>query len=154
MGLRPDRQIDDSELGFFLNEVASVGVIACISTATSGASLDGTTSLATIPASSSGAVPLGVLLTETVDIDLTRLPVNWHKSQAVKGDKVSICRKGWVVTDALTGTITVGPAVLASSGTVMSRGAIGSWNQVANPLVGKFVTTKDENGFARLIVDL
>lgn len=154
MGLRADRQIDSVEIGFYLNEVASVGVVASISTATSGSSLDGTTSLATISANSSGCVPIGVLLTETVDIDLTRLPVNWHKSQAVKGDKVAIVRKGWVVTDQTTGTITAGPAVLASSGAVMSRPAITSWNQVANPSVGRFLSTKDENGYVRLFVDL
>jgi len=154
MTLKMDRQVLDTEISYFMNETASPGAVVSISTAGSGISLDNTSSVATVSASSSGAKPLGVLLNEVVNLDLTRTPVNWHKDQVNQGDKVTILRKGWVITDQVTLANAGSGAVLSSSGNVTNQGPISIYNQVANPKVGSFLSNKDENGFAKLYVDL
>lgn len=154
MALKPDKQIDAYELGYFINEVATRGVIVSKSTAASGAQLDDADALVTVKAASSGALPIGVLLGDVVDIDLTRQPVNWHKQQLVKGDKAPIATKGWVVTNAVVSATAGTQAVLASSGYVTNRAVGNSHDENLNPTVGRFRSDKDQNGYARLYVDL
>lgn len=152
--LKGDRQIDANELGYYMNETATRGVIVCVSTASSGANLDGTTNVATVAAASSGQLPLGMLLDDVVNLDLTRTPVNWHKSQINQGGKVSIMTKGWVVTNNAISPTAGRKAVLASSGFVMNGAVDGTHNEVANPTVGRFRSNADEEGYVRLYVDL
>ena len=153
MSLKADRQIDSYELRYYLDEAASKGKIVSVNTAGSGISMDGVDNVATVAADSSGAKAIGMLLDEFVDIDQTRTHVNWHKHQAVKGDKASLARKGWVVTDQVVNASAGTEAVLASSGQVTNK-TLGSHNEAATPTVGRFVTDKDESGYATLYVDL
>lgn len=156
MALKADRNILDTELGYYLNETASRGVIVCVSTAGSGTALDASANLATVAAQSSGAKPIGLLLNDVTDNDLTKTPTNWHKDEAQKGDKVAILTKGWVVTDKVTTATAGAKAVLTSSGYVMDAtdADVAAANALLNPVIGVFRTSKDENGFARLYVDL
>jgi hypothetical protein len=156
MSLKIDRQVDAVELRYFLNETASRGVVVSAPSHTaSGVAMEDTLSVATVAANSSGAKPLGVLAQDVVDLDLTRISVNWHKDQANKGDKVTIITKGWVVTDQTFGTCTGGEdAVLSSSGAVTNKATDGTHNEQANPTVGRFRTSKDQAGFAALYIDL
>ena len=155
MALKADRQIDSVELRYFLNEVASAGKVLVVSTAGSGVAMDSIVNLATVSASSSGGKPLGMLINDFVSIDLTRQHVNYHKDEQVVGDKCTIVRKGWLVTDAITGTPAAGDhAVLSSSGTVTNLAPGGTWNEALNPKVGRFVTKKDESGYATVYIDL
>lgn len=157
MALKADRQVDAYEVGYFLNETASQGVIVSANTAGSGIALEDTANLATVAANSSGAKPIGMLLTEVVNIDLTRQAINWNKDQVNIGGKVAIMTKGWAVTDKITGTPTVGQkAVLSSSGTVTGQAnqSTGWHNELINPYVGTFRSVKNEDGFARVYVDL
>ena len=155
MALKPDRQIDANELGYYMNAVANPGVIASISTASSGQNLDSTANVAVVAASSSGQAPLGVLLDEVVNLDLTRVPTNWHKSQANIGDKVSIMRRGWVVTDCLAGAPTAGQhAVLASSGCIEGVTDLNVHDHLLQPVIGHFVSGPDHLGFARVYIEL
>lgn len=154
MALKPDRNVDAVEIGYFLNEVAERGVIVSVSTAGSGVSLDNPSNLATVAGASSGAIPLGMLLNDFVSIDRTQQTVNWMKDQHVVGDKCTIMTKGWAVTNKITGTPTKGQlAVLSSSGTVTGV-AVGTPSNSVNPLVGRFRSTKNEDGYARVYVDL
>lgn len=158
MAIKADRKIDVVDVSYFLNETASKGVVVSLSTAGSGVALEDPANLITVSASSSGVRPLGMLITEFVNVDQTRTPINWHKDQAQKGSKAAIVTKGWLVTDQVIGTPAKGDwAVLTSSGSItgVAPHAIGSaWNQVANPRVGTFRSIKNEDGFARVYVDL
>jgi hypothetical protein len=96
-----------------------------------------------------------MLLQDVVNLDLTRTPLNWMKEQAQQGAKVNIMTKGWAVTNQVTGSPTAGDlAVLTSSGAVMPRPAVASYNIAANPLVGHFRSKVDENTYAKVYVDL
>ena len=66
--------------------------------------MDNAVALATVKANPSGAYPLGVLLNDMVNLDLTRQHLNQHKDEVQKGGKITILRKGYVVTDAISGT--------------------------------------------------
>lgn len=158
MAIKADRRIVDTEIRFYCNQLAVKGQVMSLNTSTyvpSGVAMDSTYSSVGTPSSSSGAKPVGLIFEDVVNLDLTRFPINWHRDQANSGDKVCLLTKGWVTTDQVQGTVNAGDwAVLSSSGLVGSatRGAPG--NDVANPRVGKWVTGKDQNGFATLYIDL
>jgi hypothetical protein len=156
MALKGDRQVDAVEIRYFLNEVASKGVVVSVSTAGSGVAVEDVANLATVAANSSGSKPLGILLTDFVNVDLTRTPINWHKDQAQKGSKAAILTKGWVVTDQVAGTPNAGDyACLTSSGSVTGVApGTSTYVEAANPKVGRFRTKKNEDGFASVYVDL
>ena len=155
MTLKADRQIDAVELGYFTNSLVTGGEVLSIATAGSGIAMEDVLNVVEAKADSSGAKPVGLCLQEVVSLDLTRVPVNWHKDQAVTGDKVTLLRRGWVTTNTITGEVAgLDKAVLSSSGYVAAKAAVGSHNEVANPTVGTFLTGKDETGYARLEINL
>ena len=162
MALKPDRIHIDSQIDFFMNETAERGKIAVISTAGSGAAMDQATQLATCTYSSiSGQKPLGVLMCDMVDIDLTRQHENWHKEEVVKGGKVTIWNKGTVVTDQIDPGVTitagnpayVGPSGLFSNTIPAAQSQEGGVAKEAYR-VGRFLSTKDEDGYAKVSVNL
>lgn len=154
MALKGDRQIDAVEISYFLNEVADRGVCVSISTAGSGVALENSKNVATVATSPSGQKPLGLLLNDFVSIDRTRYPLNWHKDQQASGDKASILTKGWAVTNKLLGTVTAGQkAYLAESGNLRGS-ATTPVNESLQPVVGTFRSDKDENGYAKVYIDL
>ena len=97
MALKSDRNELQTDISFFMNETATRGGIVTLSAGGSGAALDQGAALVTYTAASCG-VPMGVLLNDMVSLDLTRQHINFHKDEVQKGGKVTILRKGWVVT--------------------------------------------------------
>jgi len=149
MALKGDRHELDTEISFFLNETAEKGQVVSVSTQGSGAAMDNSSALATVAAEASGAVALGVLLNDMVDIDQTRQHINWHKDEVQKGGKVTILTKGFVVTDQISGNPTDGQvAYLADSGLIA-----GTQDGTA-PAIGRFLSTKDADGFAKVSINL
>ena len=149
MALKGDRNELDTEVTYFMNETASRGVIVSVSTQGSGAAMDSSSAVATVAASASGAAALGVLLNDVVNIDQTRQHLNWHKDEVQQGGKVTILSKGFVVTDKISGTPTAGQtAYLAASGLISATQAAGA------PAVGRFLSTKDADGYAKVSVNL
>jgi hypothetical protein len=149
MPLKGDRNELDTEFTYFMNETAVKGVIVSVSTQGSGSAMDSAASLATVAANASGAAPLGILLNDVVDIDQTRQHLNWHKDEVQKGGKVTILTKGFVVTDRISGTPTAGQiAYNANSGLISGTQAAGT---VA---IGRFLSTKDADGYAKVAVNL
>jgi hypothetical protein len=156
MALRPDRIHIDSQIDFFMNEVAERGGIACVSTTGSGAAMDQSEQLATYKANPSGCSTLGVLMCDMVDLDLTRQHENWHKEEVQKGGKVTIWNKGTVVTDMIyPGTTpTAGQrAYIAHSGYI-ANSAVVSDDSSVDPVIGRFLSTKDEDGYCKVSVSI
>lgn len=152
MALRPDRIHVDSQIDFFMNEVAERGGIVCISTVGSGAAMDQAEQLASYVAAPSGEAPLGLLTCDMVNLDLTRQHENWHKEEVQQGGKVTIWPKCTVVTDRIYPGITptAGQTVyVAHSGLLHTLDVIGG-----NITVGRYLSTKDEDGFCKVSVNL
>ena len=77
MALKADRHELQTDISFFMNEVATRGGIAILSTGGSGAAMDQSNALVTYSASPttaalaiSGIVPVGLLLNDMVNLDL------------------------------------------------------------------------------------
>lgn len=153
MALKPQRRIIHDNNAFFMNEVATRGGVVCWSTAGSGVAMDQAGAVVTYDATPSGATPIGLLLEDVVNKDLTDTPQNYHRTEVQLGGKVTLLIKGEVTTDMLeAGTISAGDyAYLSNSGLINNSQSDGA---TVSPLVGKFLSTKDENGFAKVLVDL
>ena len=147
MALKGDRNVLETDISFFINVTAEKGQLLCVSTQGSGAAMDNSSALATTATGTN--VPLGVILNDVVDIDQTRQHINWHKDEVQKGGKCTILTKGTVVTDQCTDTVTAGMvAYLNTNGTV---GPQAHGNSLA---VGRFLSTKDADGYAKVAINL
>jgi len=155
MALKPDRnhaEVTDIRQHWLSSQTsAEKGGCASLSTAGSGVALDNAANLVSYAASASGAVPMGILL-QTVSpvLSATRDFINKSNLEVRPGDKVTLVRQGSLVTDMIIGTPAVGGgAYLAASGNIGVTSESG-----INPLVGRWETTVDADGFARLAVQI
>ena len=157
MALKSDRSTLQTDISFFMNEAATRGGVASISTGGSGVSLDNGAAVVTYGAVPSGKVPVGVLLNDMVDIDLTRQHLNQHKDEVQKGGKVTLLTKGWVVTNNLQGTPAAGDlAYLGHSGNIANSDLSNddSDSDGSSRVVGRFLSAVDQNGYAKVFIDL
>jgi hypothetical protein len=157
MALKSDRSTLQTDISFFMNEAATRGGVATLSAGGSGASMDNGTALVTYDATPSGAVSVGLLVNDMVDIDLTRQHLNQHKDEVQKGGKVTLLTKGWVVTNSLDGTPAAGGlAFLGHSGNIATAtyAAGMKGGQMSKHIVGRFTSAVDQNGYAKVFIDL
>ena len=155
MALKSDRHELMTDVSFFMNEVKERGFIAVLSTGGSGSAMDQSAALVTC-ASPSGKAPMGLLLNDMVNIDQTRQHINWHKDEVQKGGKVTVLRRGWVVTNSID-SVTIGVGDIA----YVSQGATaGNLTNISSPVgsgnlaIGRFLSTLDEDGYAKVEVNL
>lgn len=153
MALKADRITVDTRIDCFMNSTATKGGIVSAVTSGSGTSMDQANQAVAYDNTPSGTNPVGLLLQDVVNIDLTRQHENWHKDEVQLGGKVALLLKGEVTTDWVYpgATPALGaPAYLAPSGYITSidTGAADS------PRVGTWRSGEDENGFAKLAVNL
>jgi len=158
MALKPDRAYDETTdiTNFWTTVAAEKGGIASVVTQGSGAAIGQNITddpnVVGYVADPSGAVPKGVLLqTVTAAMSATRDFVNYENQEIRPGDKCTLVSKGFVVTDMIAAgdTPTVGAAAyLAASGYISVTQAGGAVQ------VGRFETTKDAAGFARVSINI
>jgi hypothetical protein len=151
MALKPDRNIITDDISFFMNEVAERGGVAVLSTAGSGSALDQSAALVTYAADSSGTVPIGLLLCDMVNKDLTQTHLNFFKDEVQMGSKVTLLMDGFAVTDMIASGVTPSGgdvAYLAASGLLTDT------STGVEPTVGRFLSSKDEDGYAKVFVKL
>jgi hypothetical protein len=161
MALKSDRIHVDSQIDFFMNEVAERGKIAAISTVGSGAAMDQAVQLATCTFTTiSGVRPLGILMCDVVNNDLTRQHENWHKEEVQIGGKVTIWNKGTVVTNMIypghtpvAGSIAyLAPSGFIGTSLLQTDSGADFGRDVLK--VGRFLSTKDEDGYCKVSVNL
>ena len=149
MALRPDRNEHLTDLSFFMNETAERGVIVTAATQGSGAAMDDSTAAVNI-ANAVTDKPVGLLLNDVVNLDLTRQHINYAKDEVQKGSKVLLLRRGFVVTDQISGAITMGePAHWMGGGQLCSATA-----NSASVQVGRWLSKKDADGFAKVEINI
>ena len=148
MALKPDRIELLTDVSFFMNSTAERGGVACVVTGGSGVAMDDAAAVVSYAATVSGSKPVGVLLNDVVNIDLTRQHINWHRDEVQLGGKVTLLRQGQVTTNRLSGTITAGAdAYVGVSGLISSSGT----NAVK---IGQFLSAVDADGFAKVSVNI
>lgn len=158
MALKGDRYEIQTDVSFFMNEVAERGgVVTLASTSTpSGSAMDSSVNVVTYVANPSGKVPIGILLNDMVNLDLTRQHINWHKDEIQKGGKVTILRKGYVVTNRISGTGTpvAGDAAYVADSGLISTSTRGVALDAGAVKIGRFLTAKDSDGYAKVEINL
>jgi hypothetical protein len=149
MALKSDRYELQTDISFFYNAAATTRgcLVAHGATVGSGAAMDQGVNLC---AKSTSAAPLGILLNDVVDKDLTRTHLNQYKDEVQKGGKVTVLRKGYVVTNNLTdsGSISAGSAAYQCETTAGNIATSGT------NVVGSFLSTADADGYAKVEVNL
>ena len=156
MALKADRYEESTDISFFYNEgtASRGGVVLHDGLAlASGAALDQGENLVKYATPAATDVPVGILLNDVVNKDLTRTHLNQHKDEVQKGGKVTVLTRGWVVTNMITGTPTPGAIAYASTtGTIGIVAGIGAAS--GNLAVGRWMSRKDADGYAKLYVNL
>lgn len=155
MALKSDRYELQTDISFFYNEgTATRGGVVVHDTAGSGAAMDQGVNLVKYATVTAASRPVGILLNDVVNKDLTRTHLNMHKDEVQKGGKVTVLRKGYVVTNSITSaSVSAGDpayACHANAGNLRndSPGSSGVLQ------VGRFLSSKDEDGYAKVEVNL
>lgn len=157
MALLNDRYEAITDISFFMDQVNNRGGIVCLLTAGSGAAMDQSEAAVEYKAAPSGFMPMGLLLNDVVNKDLTRTHLNFHKNEVQKGNKVTLLLEGWAVTDLIDAdnTPTLGQkAYVGVSGLISSVAQSDDSGIGAGDSIGRFMSTKDENGFAKVYVKM
>lgn len=147
MALKSDRYELQTDISFFYNDPATTRgcLVAHGGTAGTGAAMDQGANLCV---KSTSAAPLGILLNDVVDKDLTRTHLNQYKDEVQKGGKVTILRKGYVVTNDITGTPAAGDVAYQCETTAGNVATSGT------NVVGAFLSAEDADGYAKVEVNL
>jgi len=151
MALRPTRNEFLTDLSFFMNETSERGVLAVASTQGSGAAMDDSSAAVKLPDTRADK-PVGLLLCDVVNLDLTRQHINYAKDEMQKGGKVLLLRRGFVVTNMISGAITMGDAChFVEDGNLCSASA--STGDTSTQ-VGRWLSKKDADGYAKVEINI
>jgi hypothetical protein len=150
MALKPDRIELLTDISFFSNAVSERGGVVSAVTSGSGVAMDDANAVVAYAATVSGSKPLGILLNDVVNLDLTRQHINWHKDEVQLGGKVSLLRQGQVTTNMLVAAITPAAGVDAYVG---ASGLIGT-SSTNSVKIGTFLGSKDSDGYVKLSVNI
>lgn len=151
----------DTDVSFFMNETCNRGGVAVFSTVGSGEALDQSQALVTMTIPTSGAKPAGLVLDDMVNYDLTRQHINFNRHEVQKGRKISLLRRGVVLTDQVSSGITIaaGDVAYLAAGNATDRGRVtntvhSTGGVAVTPVVGQWLSKPDEDGYAKLSINL
>mgnify|MGYP003112403034 CR=1 FL=1 len=162
MALKADRYEESTDISYFYNGDActrgGVVVLADLGLA-SGAALDQGENLVVYKKAVGTDVAVGILLNDVVNKDLTRTHLNQYKDEVQKGGKVTVMTRGWVVTNNIDGTPVAGNVAYVSNGNVSAHVAgnitpTAIPNASGNLIVGRFMSRKDADGYAKVYINL
>ena len=158
MALKADRYEESTDISFFYVTAPAVsrGGVVCLETlSASGAAMDQGDNTVVYTSATATDVPVGILLNDVVDKDLTRTHLNQYKDEVQKGGKVTVMTRGWVVTSNIDGTPAAGDLAFASP---VTAGAVCNNTTFAAAsgelAVGRFMSAKDADGYAKVYINL
>ena len=164
MALKADRYEESTDISHFSDATGVRGEVVCLDAAAlagaSGAALDQGENVVNPQACTAGTeVPVGIILNDVVNKDLTRTHLNQYKDEVQLGGKVTLLQQGWVVTDFVYPGLTPTAgyvAYLNHSGYLCDHSitAFDKNNWRKTPAVGRFMSSKDEDGYAKVFVSL
>jgi hypothetical protein len=154
MALKGDRHVIEDDISMTCETAASRGVGLVLKTSGSGVALGDRRNKAELIANPSGKVFVGILMNDVVDVDTTRYHLNFHKDEMKKGEPCTLMRKGWVITDKVTGTPTVGATAYLTTNGVFTPTVSSDGGTAATPKAGRFESIKDEDGYVKISVNV
>lgn len=160
MALKGDRKYTvGTDISYFMNTAIERGGIAVFSSSGSGVAMDDASAVV-VPtgATQSGTLPAGLLLSDMVNLDLTRQHLNQHKDEVQYGGKVTLLRQGEVTTNV----VDTGVSPTAGNPAYYT---IQTFNSIANTFVltttstnstkvGTFKSAKDADGYVKVEINL
>jgi hypothetical protein len=151
MALKPDRIELLTDISYFMSTTGVRGGVVAVSTSSTGvgAAMDYANAVVAYASNPSGAYPVGVLLNDVVDLDLTRQHINYHKDEVQKGGKVAVLRNGQVTTSNIDGTPAAGQTAYVGSG-----GNVSATQEAGAVAVGQFLSAKDSDGYAKVSINV
>jgi hypothetical protein len=151
MALRGDRFEDATDITFFMNVTAERGLLVIHDTSGSGSALDQSDAVVAVPTGQavSSTKPAGLLMNDVVNLDLTRQHLNEHKDEVQVNSKVRLLRRGWAVTDKISGTPNAGDSAFYTNTGLLTPSDPGSGAKV-----GRFLSKKDNDGFAKVEINI
>jgi hypothetical protein len=153
MALKADRYEESTDISFFYNAGTATrgGVVLIDAANASGAAMDQGANLVQYAAATTGTVPVGILLNDVVNKDLTRTHLNQYKDEIQQGGKVTVMTRGWVVTNSIDAvTIVPGEVAYASASNAGNLTNVSTAGQA----VGRFMSQQDSDGYAKVYVNL
>ena len=159
MALKADRYEESTDISYFYTAGAvSRGGVVCLETlSASGAAMDQGDNTVSYQQAAASDVPVGILLNDVVNKDLTRTHLNQYKDEVQLGGKVTVMTRGWVVTNMIDGTPSPGDVAYASdaggtAGYITDSAA--SATASGNLAIGRFMSAKDTDGYCKVYVNL
>jgi hypothetical protein len=157
MALKADRYEESTDISYFYTAgTATRGGVVCLDLlSASGAAMDQGDNTVSYQAAAQTDVPVGILLNDVVNKDLTRTHLNFYKDEVQQGGKVTLLTRGWVVTNNVVGTPVPGDVAYASNS--VAGGISNSASNAAasgNLAIGRFMSAKDADGYAKVYVNL
>ncbi len=150
MALKPDRVEHLTDISFYKNDaVAERGIMLAHSTGGSGAAMDDALAQV-VDVSAYTDEPAGLLMNDVVNLDLTRQHYNQHKDEVQLGGKVTLLRRGTVVTDQISGTPVIGEQVHFD---LQGRLTTASEENTSDQ-VGRWLSVLDADGFAKCEINI
>ena len=159
MALKADRIETQTAVSFFMDEVQTRGGIASISSGGSGIAMDDGNAKVAYATVASCAKPVGVLLNDVVNLDLTRQHINYHQDEVQKGSKVTLLQVGQITTSNISvdSTPAAGDvAYIAGTGNFTATPTDDADTADENNMyqVGRFLSSKDANGFCKIAINI
>jgi|TARA_R110000824_G_scaffold55629_5_gene153062 hypothetical protein len=162
MALKADRHEFQTDISFFSSDdVQTRGGCVVHGGVGSGAAMDQGAALVLYKnAVTATDVPVGILLNDIVNKDLTRTHLNHHKDEVQLGGKVTILRKGWVVTNSVSvadGAIVGGDlAFVGHNGLIVGTlpTAAATKQGSGNLCIGRFMSGADADSYYKVEVNL
>lgn len=157
MALKSDRHEAQTDISFFYNAGTATrgGVVVHETASASGAAMDQGFNLVRYKQVVATDTPVGILLNDVVNKDLTRTHLNQYKDEVQKGGKVTVLTQGYVVTNMIDGTPAPGQVAYASATTAGNLTNFASNAQASGNLaVGRWLSNKDADGYAKVSVNL
>lgn len=145
MALKPLRKyIEGNDIAHVLNEAAEKGIVVRHVSGSTGTGKPGdANNLIEIPTNASG-VPLGILATDVVSIDLSRYEhiARYHRDEVPVGSPVTVVTHGFVYTNMWSGS----DPTPGASAYYTATGKLTSTN-TGSVVVGRFRGAPDSDGY-------
>lgn len=157
MALKADRYEESTDISYFYTAgTATRGGVACLDLlSASGAAMDQGDNTVSYQAAGDTDVPVGILLNDVVNKDLTRTHLNFYKDEVQQGGKVTILKRGWVVTSNVDGAPAPGDTAYASDAVAGNISNVtGNAARSGQLPIGRFMSAKDADGYAKVYVNL
>lgn len=158
MALKADRYEESTDISYFSSTTGVKGQVVCLDAAAlagaSGAAMDQGENTVSPQTAATTDIPVGILLNDVVNKDLTRTHLNQYKDEVQLGGKVTVLTRGWVVTDQVTGTPKAGDIAYASETSGEIAVVAADADASGNLAIGRFMSRKDGDGYAKVYVNL